>query len=131
MCVTTSANALTITEGVSAVGWAGTKSPQFWHRGDFVLVNRAYALTFQTDGNLVMYNGVDPVWSTNTGGRGCSLRGQTDGNLVIYGCHNEALWNSRVFLYSGQYMEARLSPGGWCVNDMVNGYTLQSKCYYG
>lgn len=54
-----------------------------------------YLLTFQPDGNLVVYNlnGV-AVWNSMTGGKGATrLSLQPDGNLVIY-AGTRALWAS-------------------------------------
>jgi hypothetical protein len=47
--------------------------------------NGAYKLTLQDDGDLVLYSGVDAVWSTETNGQKV-LRAevQTDGNFVLY-----------------------------------------------
>jgi len=41
-------------------------------------------LYFQPDGNLVLYNGSQPLWASNTDGRGGVLVIQNDGNVVIY-----------------------------------------------
>ena len=52
----------------------------------------------QTDGNLVMYDNVRPVWATNTSGSTgpITLVLQTDGNLVLYGASNRVLWHSNT-----------------------------------
>jgi hypothetical protein len=50
----------------------------------------------QTDGNLVVYRGTKALWSTSTGGHaGASLAVQDDGNLVIYGKDHRVVWASK------------------------------------
>jgi hypothetical protein len=45
-----------------------------------------HVLAFQSDGNLVIWAGGTPVWSTGTTGRGATaLVMQDDGNLVLWG----------------------------------------------
>lgn len=57
--------------------------------------NGRYILTYQTDGNLVLYAGAQALWASNTYGRpvGHAIM-QTDGNLVIYGPSNQFIWNT-------------------------------------
>ena len=55
--------------------------------------NGTYRLVYQSDGNLVLYTGSSPVWSTNTGASNASpavLQG--DGNFVIYNAAGIARW---------------------------------------
>lgn len=54
---------------------------------------RELVLTFQKDGNLVIYNhaGV-PQWASHTHGHGARLSFQNDRNIVIYDRHNRAVW---------------------------------------
>ena len=50
----------------------------------------------QKDGNFVVYQGTKPLWSSNTSGNaGASLTVQNDGNLVVYGKDHRVLWASR------------------------------------
>jgi hypothetical protein len=57
--------------------------------------NGSYALTLQTDGNLVLYQGATPLWSTNTSGKPVTVAAmQADGNLVLYDAQKHPLWNS-------------------------------------
>ncbi|MBX3022496.1 MAG: hypothetical protein KF799_12555 [Bdellovibrionales bacterium] len=54
------------------------------------------SLNFQGDGNLVLRKAGAPLWSSDTGGRDCSVNClaafQGDGNLVIYQ-NNTAIWS--------------------------------------
>lgn len=64
-------------------------------------------LTFQTDGNLVLYGpGQTVLWASNTGPKtGVSkLTMQADGNLVIYSNSGQALWNSSTQGNPGAYL---------------------------
>ncbi|MDQ3123477.1 MAG: CHAP domain-containing protein [bacterium] len=57
-----------------------------------------HTLIFQTDGNLVIYNGSGAVWSAQTGGKGgVRLIVQSDGNLVLYNSANQPVWNTATF----------------------------------
>ncbi|KAK1298747.1 hypothetical protein QJS10_CPB14g00723 [Acorus calamus] len=59
-----------------------------------------YTLAMQVDCNLVVYDNGNPVWHTNTAGKGyrdCYLKMQSDGDLVVYskdGSHR--LWSSNT-----------------------------------
>lgn len=71
--------------------------------------NNRFVLTFQTDGNLVVYDMATqpwtPLWNSQTAGSGavrCIM--QTDGNLVLYDAQNVSKWNS----------ETDGHPGSWC-----------------
>lgn len=62
-------------------------------------------LSMQTDGNVVVYNGSTPLWSTGTGGQSCTGGGclvafQTDGNFVVYN-GSTAIWASNTSGPSG------------------------------
>ena len=66
----------------------------------FAFPNSNLILTFQEDGNFVLYQqpGKNPIAATasnSTGRRPFTLRFQTDGNLVVYeGGGSKALWAS-------------------------------------
>jgi hypothetical protein len=52
-------------------------------------------LVLQSDGNLVLYNHNNPIWSSNTvGTKNPQLILQSDGNLVLYGEGSRPAWNS-------------------------------------
>jgi hypothetical protein len=55
-----------------------------------------YRAIFQSDGNLVVYNGVGaPTWGAGTFGYpGSSLRLFADGNVLIYSADNTVLWQT-------------------------------------
>ena len=50
----------------------------------------------ESDGNLVIYRGDTPLWSTNTS-NGEKFILQTDGNAVLYSSDNQALWSSGTY----------------------------------
>ncbi|GAA5088564.1 hypothetical protein GCM10023210_12340 [Chryseobacterium ginsengisoli] len=55
--------------------------------------NRAYYLSLQDDGNLVLAkNNGDPIWSSFTDNRGSKAQFQKDGNFVVYDSYNRAIW---------------------------------------
>jgi hypothetical protein len=59
--------------------------------------NGKYKLIQQEDGNLVIYQGNRPTWSTGTNGRKiqrCVM--QKDGNLVLYDIFKDAVWASNT-----------------------------------
>lgn len=68
--------------------------------------NGRYKLTYQTDGNLVIYNAANqPVWSSGTLGRGVGRTlMQDDGNLVVYNDANQSLWASGTSGNTGGYL---------------------------
>ena len=56
-----------------------------------------FALTLQTDGNLVLYGPSGALWSTNTSlSFGSSLSMNPDGNLVLYDPQFKPLWASNT-----------------------------------
>ena len=57
--------------------------------------NGAFSLTFQPDGNLVLYNqSWDVVWQTMTFGSPGTTRMRADGGLVIYDSNGNTVWDS-------------------------------------
>lgn len=56
---------------------------------------REFILTFQKDGNLVLYSHTGAAqWSSNTQGKGTRLAFQSDRNIVVYDKDNKAVWAS-------------------------------------
>jgi len=57
--------------------------------------NGRYLAIIQGDGNLVVYADRDPIWASNTAGKGPStLVNQTDNNLVVYDQNGHPTWSS-------------------------------------
>ena len=54
-----------------------------------------YGLAMQEDGNLVLYHGSTPIWSTATSNtNAATLIMQGDGNLVLYNAQYDGVWSS-------------------------------------
>lgn len=67
--------------------------------------NGYYRFIMQNDGNLVLYLGVRPLWSSGTYGKVVTgVLMQTDGNLVIYNPLSQALWSSGTWGNPGSYL---------------------------
>jgi hypothetical protein len=59
----------------------------------------------QTDGNVVLYQGGTPLWSTGTHGRSTgNLVMQGDGNLVLYTPGGAAVWSSGTHGHPGAWL---------------------------
>jgi hypothetical protein len=87
-------SAVSANESVSdSLGTASTL-----HKGSYIISQDLQSvLVLQTDGNLVLYNNLHPVWSSRTSGTGADkLSMQTDGNLVLYNKSNKAIWNTKT-----------------------------------
>ena len=59
--------------------------------------NGLYGMTYQADGNLVLYGPDGPRWDSQTDGQPagvCVM--QADGNLVLYGPDEEHVWDSET-----------------------------------
>lgn len=91
--------------GTRIVAWSHTTGKSYVPGVFCVAVAAAPGpkLTFQSDGNLVLYDGSKAIWSSGTSGRGEKLDLQTDGNVVVYGCTGQggvgcspahAIWSS-------------------------------------
>ena len=62
------------------------------------LVNCHFSAILQNDGNLVLFQGSSPIWSTQTAGKGVAkMAFQSDGNLVLYNSANSSIWSTRTF----------------------------------
>jgi len=92
---------------------AGPAGDTLWAGGSMrrgqalVSQNGLYRAIYQTDGNLVVYRGTQPLWNTYTYNRpSTELRMQTDGNLVLYldnaqGTPMQVLWSTRTYNRGG------------------------------
>lgn len=61
--------------------------------------NGKYYLTYQSDGNLVLYTTISnrALWATNTNGRSAyRVAMQTDGNFMVYSAPNTAIWKTNT-----------------------------------
>jgi hypothetical protein len=75
---------------------------------ELVSHNGRFRLSFQTDGNLVLYGGSQALWSSRTPNKGGQrLVMQRDGNLVMYG-PNGPVWATNT---SGNPIETRTMTG--------------------
>jgi hypothetical protein len=64
-----------------------------------------YVFTFQTDGNIVLYNGGTPIWAANTNATDLDyLIMQDDGNLVLYDKQQKAKWATKTDKHKGAYL---------------------------
>jgi hypothetical protein len=71
------------------------------------LINGTYRLTFQTDGNLVLWNGSTFVWhlfDVQPGTPPGELVMQPDGNLVIYNAQGVYQWSALNQVGDGSYV---------------------------
>ena len=67
--------------------------PPFWQTGTHG--QNIPKLTFQLDGNLVMYrNDGSVAWASHTEGRGYKVWMQDDGNFVIYDRAGKGIWHT-------------------------------------
>ncbi len=64
-----------------------------------------FRLTMQPDGNLVIYQGSQALWATNTWGKPVTRTAmQNDGNLVLYDNNSAVYWASNTWTYGGGYL---------------------------
>ncbi|OGN35379.1 MAG: hypothetical protein A2568_02690 [Candidatus Yanofskybacteria bacterium RIFOXYD1_FULL_44_17] len=68
--------------------------------------NGRYVLKYQSDGNLVLYGGSSPVWSSGTNGPGgAGFVGMlTTGDLIIFDSFYRPIWSSNTNENSGAYL---------------------------
>jgi hypothetical protein len=59
------------------------------------MINCSFSALMGTDGNFVVYQGSQPIWSTKTEGKGgVRVTLQGDGNLVMTNAANAVVWSS-------------------------------------
>ncbi len=59
--------------------------------------NGAYELKLQDDGNLVLIDQGNPIWSTKTNGKGVVRASvQEDGNVVLANGSDEGVWSTKT-----------------------------------
>lgn len=69
--------------------------------------NGGYYLTFQLDGNLVLYRNNmqrEPLWASNTYQKGSTCILQADGNFVVYDISNKVVWMSGISGFPGTHI---------------------------
>jgi pimeloyl-ACP methyl ester carboxylesterase len=88
--------------------------------------NGQFELSYQGDGNLVLYRLSDgyPLWATYTSDPGV-VQMQHDGNLVIYGQHGHAIWSTGTAGYPGAWFAVQ-SDSNLVVYDYY-GFPLWSR----
>lgn len=94
----------------------------------YLLKNNGYTLSWQGDGNLVLYNNGNALWASNTAGRGAGLYFQGDGNLVIRDNSGQSIWSSGTpdNWFGGKGGDrVQLSPNGALVMIDVDGKVLK------
>ena len=98
------------------------ESDQFLGAGDSLeSPSGGHRLSYQVDGNLVIYGPAGPEWASNTAGTAPDRAVmQADGNFVVYDAGGNALWSTgthgnpgafAVVLESGNL--AIMSADGW------------------
>ena len=90
------------------------------------LTKPRYRMIHQKDGNLVVYKGGRPIWSSHTAHTGSRDRLvlQGDGNLVLYKGHR-ALWNSHT-AHTGSHNRLTMQGDGNLVLRTSSGHALWS-----
>ena len=94
--------------------------------------NGQYFLTFQNDGNLVVYNRRNqPKWDSKTQGEGAKAIFQDDGNLVVYNFSGNAVFSTNTVNKNATSLEMqddgnlviynRRRNALWSSNDNSNG----------
>jgi hypothetical protein len=81
---------------VTSVAYSDDARTLIYGPGDFCLSDGTFKVTFQGDGNFVLYEGAKAKWATYTATTKGSLRLQTDGNIVIYDGNDKVLWASKT-----------------------------------
>ena len=90
-------------------------------------VNGTYKLTYQTDGNLVVYKDGTALWASNTSGKAPGrVCMQIDGNLVMYGQDGSPQWATATNSAANAYGELVMQTDGNLVIYNPNGAAVWS-----
>src|SRR5215831_1176391 len=104
-----SANSGSSSSGTPSAPVSRQFSATIMHSGDFLLPGQGrqsgdgrFLLVYQVDGNLVLYQGSNPLWATGTYGTTPGFVSmQTDGNLVVYNSSGRPVWASNTWGHPG------------------------------
>jgi len=87
----------------SAAGISQVTAPRRFDKGfELISPSGEYKLSFQSDGNLVIYANGKAIWATMTVQSAQSLWFQADGNFVLYGANSQPLVNTMSYQKGGQ-----------------------------
>lgn len=95
------------TAGVAHAGHPNLAANEYLFAGQQLVANGSYySVTFQSDGNLVVYSRSHaPVWASNTVGSGAAYAVmQSDGNVVLYRWDGAAVWATGTNGNPGAYL---------------------------
>ena len=70
---------------------------------DLYSESRQYRLSFQSDGNAVIYNGNSAIWNSNTYNNGDTASFQSDGHLLIHK-NGHLTWRTGVYGYAKSFL---------------------------
>ncbi len=82
---------------------------RLWPDTQITSPNGAYALRYQSDGNLVLYQqGGVAIWSNERAGHSAGwTEMQTDGNFVTYDASATPIWATGTHVYAGAYLKVQ------------------------
>jgi hypothetical protein len=114
----------TCARAISANGRSTMQQGEALYPGES-LVNGPYKFTYQTDGNLVLYNNGTWLWDTLEKSSPSQMPAgelvmQSDGNLVVYNAMGAYLWGAGTQT-RGSYLTVQ-NDGNVCVYDANNAY---------
>ena len=83
-------------------------------------------LIYQTDGNLVVYKGSNPLWANMKFASAGYTEMQVDGNLVSYDINGSPYWDTRTFVpmsildLSSKFLKVVAPSDQWVSSEFVN-----------